>query len=866
MNNKYYLQAVAACRVFVIFTFLIIISSIYSHLQAQQVSTGYSFSTSNIAPYIPITGGHVIGTSNDDDSYYLDSIGFSFNYNGSVYTAMYIDANGYLVLGYTSPIDSYFGGHPIGRNKRCIAAFTNDLQGKNLSTSAMRIQTIGAAPFRTCVVQFSDWSLYPSPDTSTYNDFYNFQFRLNENNGYGTVQIVYGHMSATSTSLAPFGTISSTLGAQVGLSGDTLADFNDRTGSLWSTTTAGVTNTASVTTYSGNLPDSGRSFLWTPVCAISYDTISTTTPNACSGNTSMIISGASPTSNYLTYTYEWISSITGLPGSYSSALGSNTSQDYYPIYITNDTWFKRVATYGTSCADTTTALKVTVINSNTWNGSVSNAWANPSNWGCGRVPLSTDSVVIPSGVASMPVIIDGGRIVNSITILSGASLTLNNAASALIVLGKFTLNGTITNSNGSVTFAGSNLQVIPAATYNNLIFNNAYGFTTSGNIIINGALTFTSGSVSIGNYNLTLFGTTSSMSGYNSSKYVITNGTGTLNIQNIGATGRTGVVTFPIGNNNTSYNPITILNAGTSDEFKSRIVAGVSTNYNASGTPTGSAVSAFVVNKTWVMNETVAGGSSATITVQWNTSDELTGFTRASSYTPYFALTWNNISSTSAASGTNPYTKSMTGVSILSEFTVACCGALPVDLISFTGSNNGKNVELNWTTANEINNDHFELQRSVDGSLFIVIGNIKGNGSSNSVNNYQFIDNNLSTVNSELTTIYYRLNQIDFNGTANESKMISVNISKTISDIIVEVNPNPFNSLLKVNVSSFKAEQVNLVLTDITGKVLIDEMLDVTESAKDFTIDKTDHLTPGVYMIMLHSSSGTLVKKVIRSN
>lgn len=92
--------------------------------------------------------------------------------------------------------------------------------------------------------------------------------------------------------------------------------------------------------------------------------------------------------------------------------------------------------------------------------------------------------------------------------------------------------------------------------------------------------------------------------------------------------------------------------------------------------------------------------------------------------------------------------------------------ALPIELISFDVQNTeGSKNQLTWTTASEKNNSHFDIERSTDGTTFHNIGQVKGN---NKPSSYQYVDA------APFTTSYYRLKQVDFDGTTTYSKVVSV--------------------------------------------------------------------------------------------
>jgi len=109
---------------------------------------------------------------------------------------------------------------------------------------------------------------------------------------------------------------------------------------------------------------------------------------------------------------------------------------------------------------------------------------------------------------------------------------------------------------------------------------------------------------------------------------------------------------------------------------------------------------------------------------------------------------------------------------------------LPVGLIEFAGRANGKTNMLFWKTASENNNNLFEVERSRDAIEFEKIGEVPGAGNSGSIRQYQLIDNNLLA-----NEYYYRLRQIDDNGTNTFSSIILLKNKTDIKEIIVFPNP-----------------------------------------------------------------------------
>jgi hypothetical protein len=96
--------------------------------------------------------------------------------------------------------------------------------------------------------------------------------------------------------------------------------------------------------------------------------------------------------------------------------------------------------------------------------------------------------------------------------------------------------------------------------------------------------------------------------------------------------------------------------------------------------------------------------------------------------------------------------------------------ALPVELLNFKAEKQDNRVNLTWQTASETNNDRFEIERSNDGKLYQVVGVVKGFGTTHVAQNYSFTDYATPSV----TVCYYRLKQIDFDGSFDYSLIKSI--------------------------------------------------------------------------------------------
>ena len=186
---------------------------------------------------------------------------------------------------------------------------------------------------------------------------------------------------------------------------------------------------------------------------------------------------------------------------------------------------------------------------------------------------------------------------------------------------------------------------------------------------------------------------------------------------------------------------------------------------------------------------------------------------------------------------------------------------MPVEWVEFSGKHNGKNHtnELYWVTAAEINNDHFEVMRSIDGKNFEVIGTVKAAGNSHQMSYYNMVDNQL--IDGEFT-YYYQLRQIDFDGSSSLSDVITIRLDQQINRN-VEMYPNPANELVNIRIDGKAGDQVKAHLMDNTGK-LVTTMVNtlLSQNSEMFRFDVTA-LPSGVYMVNISVGNKLFTQKLI---
>jgi len=206
------------------------------------------------------------------------------------------------------------------------------------------------------------------------------------------------------------------------------------------------------------------------------------------------------------------------------------------------------------------------------------------------------------------------------------------------------------------------------------------------------------------------------------------------------------------------------------------------------------------------------------------------------------------------------------------EFTAS--SALPVELISFTGSANGSSVTLNWQTATEVNNYGFNVERALMvrqnspqaqlGMTWEKIAFVQGHGNSNSPKEYSFTENLALAHNLNLNRVQYRLKQIDFNGVFEYSPIVEVNVEAPSQLKLAQNYPNPFNPETTINFQIPFASHVTLKIYDVLGREVA-SLVDEFKQAGTYV--KTLHATSlpsGVYFYKLQTANGfSETKKLI---
>jgi hypothetical protein len=185
-------------------------------------------------------------------------------------------------------------------------------------------------------------------------------------------------------------------------------------------------------------------------------------------------------------------------------------------------------------------------------------------------------------------------------------------------------------------------------------------------------------------------------------------------------------------------------------------------------------------------------------------------------------------------------------------FNVTVTGTLPVSIISFNATLTNDKVLLDWSTAQEINNKYFTVERSTDAVQFSLLGKVNGAINSSAVKNYQLID--LSPAEGEN---YYRLSQTNNDGHTSyfETKKINYKGNKNFSMSII----NAAKEKINVVIYDTRNDQLNMRVVDMLGKTILQE--DFAIAAGNTT--KSLQLKAGVYVLILSNNRGESISSKV---
>ncbi len=184
-------------------------------------------------------------------------------------------------------------------------------------------------------------------------------------------------------------------------------------------------------------------------------------------------------------------------------------------------------------------------------------------------------------------------------------------------------------------------------------------------------------------------------------------------------------------------------------------------------------------------------------------------------------------------------------------------GGLPIELLSFEARFDGKKVDLHWITLSETDNNYFSIERSTNGVDFKEIAREQGAGDSEQARNYLVFDENPSTGFN-----YYRLKQVDFDGSYEYSQIRSVEIKNNFE---VSTFPNPVATQLNISLTNFEERSIDYEIFHVSGLRVHQGSAYVNDGLVVVSLENISNLKPGPYMIRIsNTNEGDLYGQFIK--
>lgn len=449
---------------------------------------------------------------------------------------------------------------------------------------------------------------------------------------------------------------------------------------------------------------------------------------------------------------------------------------------------------------------------------------------------------------------------NNITFASGAQFGI---VTDIAVAGNLTNDATsLSLVNGEVTFNGSGLSVIGGASvcsFGDLVIDKSAATVRMDNDAnVASTLTLTNGVLAL-NANTLAVTNATDVAVFRTNGYVLSEDVNMNSRFNWTVNNNLASYEFPFGSNAGDYIPFVFeLSTGDAGTVS---VATYATGANNLPLPPGVnhvkdqfGVDNSINTVDRFFQIDILGGTTPTANITFNMTAAEVG-----SITTLLGQRWNGTFWDAPMLGQTSGATSVTVPNVTQFSPWAVSGnstPLPITLVDFSARQVVNQIILDWSTASEIDNDYFEIEKSYDAKKFVSIGTQKGAGDSDQLTHYRFTDRELKE-----GTVYYRLKQVDFDGKSTMSNIVSLNVNPA-GKIELQVFPNPTTDFLNISNQNGLSDNVFVTMLDGSGKVVMKG--EGNGASEPLTIDMRN-LNPGTYMVQVITGSTSRIFRVVKA-
>lgn len=425
--------------------------------------------------------------------------------------------------------------------------------------------------------------------------------------------------------------------------------------------------------------------------------------------------------------------------------------------------------------------------------------------------------------------------------------------------------------SGYLDFDGYNMTVQDDFTYVGGGFQNEGDYVRTRNFIydpagathflnfelqITNQFTFQSGYLVTNSTHMVVFDYNASATGASDNTHIV----GPVKKEVNGTNSNNNNFTFPIGNG-TIYAPIRISDHQQSNSNDYFIAQYFSSRHPQAGGNFGSGIDHVSQAEYWMLDRFATSGTPTTDVNVRLTYDETTRSGQVTSGNDLRVARWNGSQWVNQGgqgnSNVNGFITTTSQVTSFSPFTIGSstsANPLPIVLLDFNAKPINNSVNIKWSTTAEINNDFFTVEKSVNGTEWMSIGEVKGVGNSEVLTNYSLVD-----ASPVAGVQFYRLKQTDVNGDFSYSSIVPVKFGSAATAGVM-VYPMPASNVLNIDLNNDAESNVEITILNTMGQVVLNTT--VTGSAHQLDISK---LVSGVYFIEVSSEGNVSKSKLVKN-